>query len=72
MANKFEEEMESAMKSKYDYPSPAELEFYVRRARHARSEAFAETGRWLITRIRAAFDALFHAHPAAPHGPKAA
>jgi hypothetical protein len=72
MANKLEKEMELALSSRHDYLSPAEMDLCMRRARHARSEAFAETGRWLITKIRAAFDALFHSHHATPHGPAAA
>ncbi len=72
MANKLEEEMELALSSKHDYLSPAEMELCMRRARHARSEAFAETGRWLITKIRAAFGAIARSHPSTPHGPAAA
>lgn len=72
MTNKLEEEMKVALSSKHDYLSPAEMELCMRRARHARSEAFAEMGRWLITKFRAAFGAIAHPQPSTPHGPAAA
>jgi len=49
-----------------------DMDMYLRRARHARSEAIAETGHWLSVKIRTAVDAIFHPHRSTPHGPAAA
>lgn len=60
------------MNRTFEHPTIEEMDVYLRRARHARSEAFAETGRRLGVKIRAAVDAILHPHHPAPHGPKAA
>ena len=55
-----------------NYPTQEEMDLYLRRARHARSQAFAEAGRWVGVKIRAAIDAIVHPHHPTPHGPAAA
>ncbi len=56
----------------FEYPTPEEMDLHLRRARHARSQAFVDTGHWLRAKIRGAVDAVFHPHHPRPHGPAAA
>lgn len=53
----------------FEYPTPEEMDLYLRRARHARSQAFVDFGHWLAVKIRAAFDAVAHPRQHTPHGP---
>lgn len=56
----------------FEYPTMEEMDFYLRRAREARSQAFDDSGHWLSEKIHAAIDAILHSHRSSPHGPAAA
>lgn len=56
----------------FEHPTSQEMDMYLRRARHARSEAIAETGHWLSVKFRAAINAIFHSRHPTPHRPAAA
>lgn len=42
------------MCSAFRHPTQAEFDLYMRRAHHARSAAFAATGRWIVAKVAAA------------------
>ncbi len=67
-----EDTKDPAMTSTFEHPTMEEMDLYLRRARHARSQALADTGHWLSVKIRAAIDAILHPHHPTPHGPAAA
>ena len=60
------------MSNTFEYPTKEEMDLYVRRARHARSQAFVDSGHWLSEKIRAAYDAIAHPNHGTPHGPATA
>ena len=60
------------MTHNFEHPTIEEMDLYLRRARHARSQAFADTGHWLAVKIRSVIDALAHPRRSTPHGPAAA
>lgn len=56
----------------YEHPTIEEMDLYLRRARHARNQAFVDTGHWLAAKFRAAVHPILHPNHPTPHGPAAA